>query len=167
MSDSTSQTVVPGKVVTVHYTLTDPAGAVLDSSSGLPPMDYLHGAGNIVPGLEKAMTGRRTGEKFDVVVHAAEGYGERTGPGPQPVPRSAFPTDAEIEVGVQFVAEEPGGDPVAFWVTKVERDTVHVDRNHPLAGVDLRFAIEIVAIRDATAEERRHGHPHGPGGHHH
>ncbi len=167
MADSETQTVASGKVVSMHYTLTNTAGEVLDSSSGHAPMDYLHGAGNIVPGLERALAGRAPGETFDVVVPAAEGYGERTGPGPQPVPRSAFPKKAHIEVGMQFMAEEPGGDPIPLWVTAVEHDTVHVDRNHPLAGVDLRFNIQVIAVRDATADERTHGHPHGPDGHDH
>ncbi len=167
VADPNTQTVASGKVVSVHYTLTNDAGEVLDTSSGHPPMDYLHGAGNIVPGLEQALSGRKPGDRFDVVVAAADGYGERMGPGPQPVPRSAFPKGAEIEVGTQFMAEEPGGEPVPLWVTKVEPNTIHVDQNHPLAGVDLRFNVEIVAIRDATAEEQQHGHPHGPGDHHH
>ena len=167
VAESTTATVASGKVVSVHYTLTNVQGEVLDSSAGHEPMDYLHGAGNIVPGLERQLTGRAAGDRFDVVVAAKDGYGERVGPGPQPVPRSAFPKGAHIEVGTQFMAEEPGKDPVPLWVTKVEPNTIHVDQNHPLAGEELRFAIEIVAIRDATAEERKHGHPHGPGGHHH
>ena len=167
VADSTTATVASGKVVAVHYTLTNVKGEVLDSSAGNDPMDYLHGAGNIVPGLERQLTGRAAGDRFDVVVAAKDGYGERVGPGPQPVPRSAFPKGAHIEVGTQFMAEEPGKDPVPLWVTKVEPNTIHVDQNHPLAGEELRFAIEIVAIRDASAEERKHGHPHGPGGHHH
>jgi FKBP-type peptidyl-prolyl cis-trans isomerase SlyD len=167
VADTTAPTVGPGKVVTVHYTLTNVKGEVLDSSSGNEPLDYLHGAGNIVPGLERGMLGHAAGDRFDVVVAPKDGYGERTGPGPQPVPRSAFPKGAHIEIGTQFMAEEPGKEPVPLWVTGVEANTIHVDQNHPLAGEELRFAIEIVSIRDATAEERQHGQPHGPGGHHH
>jgi FKBP-type peptidyl-prolyl cis-trans isomerase SlyD len=167
VADTNAPTVGPGKVVTVHYTLTNARGDVLDTSSGHEPLDYLHGAGNIVRGLERAMADHAVGDRFDVVVAPKDGYGERTGPGPQAVPRSAFPKGAHIEVGTQFMAEEPGKDPVPLWVTKVEPNTIHVDQNHPLAGEELRFAIEVVSLRDATDDERTHGHPHGPHGHHH
>jgi len=160
-------TIADGKVVSFHYTLTNDDGEVLDSSSGRGPMPYLHGASNIVPGLEKQMTGKAVGATFDAVVPPAEGYGERGGPEPQPVPRSAFPSDMPLDKGTPLQAQSPDGQVMMLFIDRVEGDTVFVDHNHPLAGVTLNFAVEVVEIRDATADEKAHGHPHGPGGHHH
>jgi FKBP-type peptidyl-prolyl cis-trans isomerase SlyD len=165
--EETMSTAAQGKVVSFHYTLTDDDGEVLDSSRGAEPLDYLHGHGGIVPGLEQAMAGRKVGEAFKVEVAAKDGYGEPEGPGPQKVPRKAFPDDVEIEVGMQFFAPGPGGQPIPIWVTDVLSDHVEIDMNHPLAGETLHFDVEIVEIRDASAEELSHGHPHGPDGHHH
>jgi FKBP-type peptidyl-prolyl cis-trans isomerase SlyD len=155
-----------GKVVSIHYTLKDDDGEVVDSSSGGEPLDYLHGAGNIVPGLEAAMIGRAIGDKFKVTVAPADGYGEVVGE-PRPVPRSAFPPDADLEEGMQFFVRGPDGEPHPVWVAGISGDQVLIDANHPLAGENLNFEIEIVAIRDATKDEVEHGHPHGPDGHHH
>jgi FKBP-type peptidyl-prolyl cis-trans isomerase SlyD len=154
-----------GKVVTLKYTLTGQNGEVLDDS-GAEGMDYLHGAENIVPGLENQLEGRRVGDKVKAVVPPAEGYGERTGE-PQKVPRSSFPDDVEIEVGMEFLAEGPSGDPMPVWVVGVNPKTIEIDRNHPLAGRTLTFDVEILAIRAATKDEIAHGHPHSPGGHDH
>lgn len=152
------------KVVTIHYTLRNDAGEELDSSAGEEPMAYLHGAENIVPGLERALAGKAAGDVVDVVIEAKDGYGERQGPEPQPIARSSFPPD--VQEGMQFVAEgEDGLFPL--WVSRIEGDKVFVDTNHPLAGERLHFHVEVVGMRDATDEELSHGHPHGPGGHHH
>lgn len=155
-----------GTVVGIHYTLTDASGQVLDSSAGREPLLYLHGGGNIVPGLERQLAGRRVGDQFEAVVAAAEGYGERRGGPPQPVPRDAFPEDAELYEGLAVGAEGPNGEMIPLWITRVEADRVWLDRNHPLAGMELRFAVEVMSIREATENEVAHGHPHGPGGHH-
>jgi FKBP-type peptidyl-prolyl cis-trans isomerase SlyD len=160
-------TVTDGKVVFFHYTLTDPAGAVIDSSVGREPMPYLHGAGNIVSGLERQLTGLAVGAKVQALVPAAEGYGERGGPPPQAVPKAAFPKGMPLEKGVPVRAESPDGEVLTLFIDRVEGDDVYLDQNHPLAGVDLSFAVEITGVRDATAEEMAHGHPHAPGGHHH
>jgi len=161
-------TIAAGMVVQFHYTLTDPDGNELDSSSGGEPLTYLHGADNIVSGLERQLAGRAVGDAFEAVVPAREGYGERQGPGPQPLPASTFPEGVDVMPGMHFIAtDEDSGNDVLLWVMKVEDDQVWVDVNHPLAGVELRFAVEVVGIRDATEEEVAHGHPHGPGGHHH
>jgi len=161
-----SQAIVgPGKVVTIHYTLTDDAGKELDRS-GDEPMDYLHGAENVVLGLEKQLEGRAVGDKLRAVVKPEEGYGKRL-PGSQTLPLAAFPDDAEIEVGTQFAAEGEDGEPVPVWVVSVSPTEVEIDRNHPLAGVTLTFDVEVLAVRDATKDELAHGHPHGPDGHHH
>ena len=166
-SPGMTATAADGKVVSIHYTLKDDDGEVVDSSSGGEPLEYLHGAGNIVPGLEAAMKGKTIGDKFNVKVPPADGYGEVVGNGPRPVPRSAFPDDVEIEEGMQFFVRGPDGEPFPVWVAEVSDEQVLIDANHPLAGENLNFEVEVVGIRDATEEEVEHGHPHGPEGHHH
>ncbi|MBS3958027.1 MAG: peptidylprolyl isomerase [Xanthomonadaceae bacterium] len=153
-------------VASFHYTLTSPEGQVIDDSRGREPLPYLHGAGQIVPGLEKAMAGRVAGDRFQVVVPAAEGYGEHNPEMMQAVPRAAFPADAELAPGMQFEAQGPMG-PITVVVARVEADSVTIDANHPLAGMPLHFDIEIVEVREASVEEVLHGHVHGPGGHPH
>jgi FKBP-type peptidyl-prolyl cis-trans isomerase SlyD len=163
---SSDPTANDGKVVVFHYTLTNDAGEVLDTSRDGEPMPYLHGHDNIVIGLERGMTGRKAGESLTVVVAPEDGYGVVAGPGPQAVPRTAFPHGMAVAPGMQFGAESPDGQSMVLWVTEVGDDEVLVDTNHPLAGVTLTFDVEIVAIRDATEHEIAHGHPHGPDGHH-
>jgi FKBP-type peptidyl-prolyl cis-trans isomerase SlyD len=160
-------TATAGKVVSIHYTLTDDDGDVLDSSRDGEPLDYLHGHGGIVPGLERAVEGKAVGASLKVTVPPKDGYGEPSGPGPRKVPRDAFPEDVELEAGMQFFAPGPKGKPVPVWVTEVTPDQVEIDTNHPLAGATLHFDVEVVKIRDASKDEIAHGHPHGPGGHHH
>lgn len=153
-------------VASFHYTLTDSTGKVLDSSEGQEPLSYLHGAGNIIPGLEKALLGKTTGDKLNVAVTAAEAYGERDNTMVQELPTSMFSGVDQIEVGMEFHAETEHGLQVVT-VTAVENDTVTIDGNHPLAGVDLNFDVEVTEVRDASPEELTHGHAHGAGGHHH
>ena len=160
-------TISAGKVVALHYTLRDKAGELIDGSEENDPLFYLHGAENLVPGLESALEGHKVGDKLSVTVEPDDAYGQRQGPGPQAVPRDAFPDDAELEEGMPFCVENDEGEEVDLWISSVEADQVFVDVNHPLAGVTLCFDVEILSIRDATAEEQVHGHPHGPGGHHH
>ena len=164
---TTQAAIAGGMVVSFHYTLTNDDGDVLDSSQGSEPLMYLHGAGNIVPGLERALLGRTVGDRFKSVIAPEDGYGERQGPGPQAVPRSRFPKDAELEEGMQIFAQGPNGDAFPLWVVDVSDKEVMVDHNHPLAGVTLHFDVEVTDIRSATADEMSHGHPHGPDGHHH
>lgn len=154
------------KVVHIHYTLTDDDGEVLDSSQGSDPMAYIHGMGNIISGLENALTGRRIGDRFTVSVPPEEAYGVRDDELVQNVPKSAFQGVDEILPGMQFRAESAEGMQLVT-VIDVEDDTVILDGNHPMAGMTLNFDVEITEIRDATAEELDHGHVHGPGGHHH
>ena len=156
----------PNKVVCIHYTLRDEAGTVLDSSSGRAPLAYLHGRGNLVPGLEAALEGKSAGTSFEVEVAPEQGYGIRDERLVQIVPRTKFGDAAEITPGMQFKANGSGGARVVT-VMRVERDLVTVDANHPLAGKTLYFQVEITEIRRATREELTHGHVHGPGGHHH
>ena len=152
-------------VASFHYTLTNDSGEVLDSSEGRQPLSYLHGAGNIVRGLESALSGRSTGERFDVTVRPADGYGERVDQLVQVVPREAFKGIEQLEPGMRFQAQtQQGALPVV--VTKIEGDQVTVDGNHPLAGQTLHFAVEVTEVREASAEELEHGHVHGEGGAH-
>ncbi|MFK7987637.1 MAG: peptidylprolyl isomerase [Sandaracinaceae bacterium] len=153
------------KVVLIHYTLTDPEGEVLDSSKDGPPLPYLHGAGNLVPGLEKALGGRSIGDSFEVEVPADEGYGQRTAE-LFDIPRKQFPPDADIQPGMDFVMEDDQGQHHPLWVNAVSDEAVTVDPNHPLAGIDLHFAIEVISMREPTDDELDHGHPHGPDGTH-
>ncbi|QEM81109.1 MULTISPECIES: FKBP-type peptidyl-prolyl cis-trans isomerase [Halomonas] len=158
--------IAQNSVVAFHYTLTNDAGEVLDSSEGREPLTYLHGAGNIIPGLEKELEGKSTGDKLVAKVAPAEGYGEVQDQLVQEVPRDAFQGVDNIEAGMQFQAQTQGG-PLMVTVTKVEGDTVTVDGNHPLAGQTLNFDVEITDVREASQEEIEHGHVHGEGGHQH
>jgi FKBP-type peptidyl-prolyl cis-trans isomerase SlyD len=153
-------------VVSIHYTLTNALGETIDSSVGQDPLVYLQGAQNIIPGLENALAGKTVGDALQVTVEPAEGYGEIRDELIQEVDRSAFQGVDDIDVGMQFMAQTPWGEqPVT--VVKVEGDQITLDGNHQLAGETLNFDVEIVEVRDATAEEVEHGHVHGPGGHHH
>jgi len=154
------------KVVTLNYTLTDSDGNVIDQSND-SSFAYLHGASNIIPGLENALTGKSAGESLNVSVEPAEGYGEHDPAKTQAVPRNMFPDDAEIQVGMQFHAQGPNGETLVVTVVALEDDTVTVDGNHPLAGIQLNFAVEVMEVRDASPEELDHGHVHGAGGHDH
>ncbi len=153
-------------VASFHYTLTNDAGEVIDSSSGREPLTYLHGAGNIVPGLEKEMLGHQAGDTFNVVVSAEDGYGEPNPALTNVVPKEAFQGVDTLEVGMEFQAQTPQG-PLSVVIAKIDGDDVTVDGNHPLAGKTLHFAIEVTDVRDASLEELTHGHAHGAGGHHH
>ena len=159
--------IADGQVVTMHYTLKADDGEVLDASTPEEPMMYLHGAENIVPGLEKALTGKAVGYKSKVTVSPAEGYGEREDEEPEAIPRKAFPPDMTIEPGMTFMAEGPDHEHAPIWVVAIEGDKILVDSQHPLAGKTLHFDVEVIEIRAATKDEMDHGHPHGPDGHHH
>ena len=154
-------------VVSLTYTLTDDAGKVLDSSDGSKPMLYMHGAGNIVPGLEKALVGKAEGDALKVRVEPVEAYGEVIPNGVKTIERAAFEGVDVVEVGMAFEAQAPDGSAQHIMVTKVEGDNVTIDINHPLAGVALNFDVKIVSVRDATKEELEHGHSHEGDGHSH
>ena len=153
------------KVVAIHYTLKNDAGDVLDTSEGREPLAYLHGANNIIPGLEKALEGKAAGDKVDVSVEPAEAYGERQEQLVQEVPREAFQGVDDIQPGMQFNAQGPQG-PVLVTVVEAGEETVKIDGNHPLAGQKLHFDVEVADVRDATDDEKTHGHAHGEGGAH-
>ena len=154
-------------VVTLNYTLTDDAGKVLDSSDGSKPMMYLHGSGQIVPGLEKALVGKTEGDALKVRVEPADAYGEVIPNGMKTIERAAFEGVDVVEVGMAFEAQAPDGSAQHIMVTKVEGDNVTIDINHPLAGVALNFDVKIESVRDATKEELEHGHSHEGDGHSH
>ncbi|HEX9706972.1 MAG TPA: peptidylprolyl isomerase [Steroidobacteraceae bacterium] len=154
------------RVVMLHYTLRDEQGAVIDSSSGRGPLSYLHGKGNIIPGLEQALAGKSAGDKLDVEVAPEQGYGRRDERLLQIVPRNKFAEVSELTPGMQVRASGPQGARLVT-VVRVERDFVTVDGNHPLAGRTLQFSVEVAEVRKATHEEVSHGHVHGPGGHGH
>ncbi|MBL1141529.1 MAG: peptidylprolyl isomerase [Proteobacteria bacterium] len=154
------------KVATINYTLKNKDGEVMDESSD-GSFAYLHGARNIIPGLENALEGKEAGDKTNVVIEPKDAYGERSLEQIQRVPLSMFPDDAEIKEGMQFEAASPEGAPVLVTVTAIDGGEVVVDGNHPMAGIELHFDVELVEVRDASEEELEHGHVHGPNGHHH
>ncbi len=147
-------------VVTIHYTLTDDEGNVIDTSSDAEPLPYLHGADNIIPGLESALAGKREGDALQVRVSPADGYGEIIPELIQVVDRSAFQGVEAIEPGMNFQAQDPSGNTRNIVVKDVSDDSVTVDGNHPLAGVTLNFDVNVVGVREATPEEIEHGHVH-------
>jgi FKBP-type peptidyl-prolyl cis-trans isomerase SlyD len=155
------------KVVTIDYTLTDNQNAVLDSSEGGEPLAYIHGIGNLIPGLENALEGKAAGDAFRVAIQPDQAYGERRENLVQTLPRQHFDGVDNLEVGMQFQASTQDGDTQIVTVVAIQGDQVTVDGNHPLAGQTLNFEVLVVEVRDATAEELEHGHVHGPGGHHH
>jgi FKBP-type peptidyl-prolyl cis-trans isomerase SlyD len=154
------------KVVLIHYTLTNDEGKVIDSSSGGDPLAYIHGHGNLIPGLERELEGKPAGTKLSVKIAPADGYGERDDGLVQRVPRRQF-GGASVATGMQFQAQTSSGEARVATVVGVVGDMVTVDMNHPLAGETLNFEVEITEIREASQEELEHGHVHGPGGHHH
>lgn len=158
--------VMQDKVVSLHYTLRGDDGHTIDSSAGGEPLAYVHGNGGLLPALEKELEGCAAGDKLAVRLAAKEGYGERDEALVQVLPRKTLATIGKLKVGTQFHAQVPGGARV-MTITAVEKENVTVDGNHPLAGRNLSFEVEVVEVRDATAEELAHGHVHGPGGHHH
>lgn len=154
------------KVVSLNYTVKDNDGQVIDTSEGQEPLVYLHGASNIIPGLETALKGKAPGDEFEVTVPPEEGYGEYKAEMVQVVPMSAFEGVDKVEPGMVFNAQTQGG-PLQLMVTNVDGDDVTVDPNHPLAGKVLHFNGKVEDVRDASPEELAHGHVHGAGGHHH
>ena len=148
-----------GMVVRLRYTMKAIDGRILDRSDD-DGETYLHGAGAIVAGLERALAGTRAGDEVSVLVRPEEGYGVRQpSPGPQPVPRATFPEGASLKPGVSFEAETPDGKPVTLYITRVETQAVYVDINHPFAGMSLLYDVEILAVRAATAAEMKNQAP--------
>ena len=156
--------VTDGQVVSMEYTLRVD-GKVVDSSAGGDPLDYLHGVGNIIPGLEREMDGMAVGESKNVIVSAADGYGEVDEEAFMEAPRNEFPKDMPITPGVEMELTGPEDQPMYARIESVEGETVLLNMNHPLAGKELHFDVKVVGLREATNEEMEHGHAHD--GHHH
>ena len=152
-------------VVRFHYTVSEVGQESLESSKDREPLAILYGHGNIIPGLETAMLDREAGESFGVDVAAADAYGEKRDGLGQRVPKKHFGAQ-KLEPGMQVVLQTNFG-PRAVTIEKIGLTAVDVDLNHPMAGKDLHFDVEIVDVREASAEELEHGHVHGDGGHHH
>ncbi|MDC0714624.1 peptidylprolyl isomerase [Stigmatella sp. ncwal1] len=155
------------RIVALEYKLHLGDGEVIDESEPGQPLSYLHGGGQIVPGLEGALEGMGVGDAKKVVVNPAQGYGEHESAGLQEVPRSMFPPDSELRPGMRLAAQTDGGEVIPIGIREVKGDTVLVDLNHPLAGKTLHFDVTVRDIREATEEELSHGHAHGPDGHEH
>jgi FKBP-type peptidyl-prolyl cis-trans isomerase SlyD len=160
-------TISQHKVVTIHYKVINiDNDELIDSSEDSDPMTYLHGARNIIPGLEQALEGKLVGDELEVTVEPGDAYGEYSDDRVQIVPKQAFQDMETIEPGMMVTAQSDDGQ-INLLVTEVDEATVTVDANHPLAGKSLKFSVKIEAVRDASEEELAHGHVHGPDGHHH
>lgn len=155
------------RIVALEYKLHLGDGEVIDESEPGQPLSYLHGGGQIVPGLEGALEGMGVGDAKKVVVSPAQGYGEHESAGLQEVPRAMFPPDAELRPGMRLAAQTDGGEVIPIGIREVKGETVLVDLNHPLAGKTLHFDVTVRDVRAATEEELSHGHAHGPDGHDH
>jgi FKBP-type peptidyl-prolyl cis-trans isomerase SlyD len=155
----------PQKVVSLEYKLKDDSGKVLDSSKAGEPLRYLHGAGTLVPGLEKALEGRRAGDHFEVTLTPAEAYGERNERLVRNIPVRKL-RHKQPQVGARYPVETEEGTRIVL-VIALRGDYATVDGNHPLVGMTLHFEITVLEVREATSEELSHGHVHGAGGHHH
>jgi len=155
------------KVVTMNFTLTDETGNVLDSTDSGGPFSYISGKGMVLPKLEEAVSGMIIGTKKQLKLEAKDGYGEYNDDAVQAVRKENFPEDFVLEAGMEYMASNPDGVQMPFIITNVEEETITVDFNHPLAGKNLNFDLELLDVREATPEELSHGHVHGADGHHH
>jgi FKBP-type peptidyl-prolyl cis-trans isomerase SlyD len=151
-----------GRVVTLAYTL-KVDGKVVDTSEGPDgePIQFIQGSGQIIPGLEKALYGLSVGDHKEVEVPPEEGYGERDPEAHTEMDRSEFPKNVPLKPGVELQLTDEGGQVFEARIESVEGETVHLDFNHPLAGKTLNFAVQVVALRDASPSELEHGHVHG------
>lgn len=154
------------KVVSIDYTLTDSKGEVLDSSSKGQPLQFIQGAGHLIPGLEAVLEGKKTGDALKAEIPAKDAYGARDESLMQTIPKDNFEDIPDLKIGMELEAESDDGVRV-ITVVAIDGENVTVDGNHPLAGMDLSFDVTIVGVREATTDELGHGHVHGPGGHHH
>ncbi len=159
--------IINNQVVIFTYTLTDDGGNVVDQATKEQPFSFISGNNQILPKLEESLGEMLIGSKKTIALEAKDAYGEYKDEAVQVVKRSEFPADTQIEEGMSFVADTPDGRQLPFTVKQIEGDDITLDFNHPLAGRNLTFDVELVDKRDATQEELSHGHAHGPDGHHH
>lgn len=160
-------TIQEKSVVAIQYELKNDKGEVLDASQPGDPLYYLHGAQNIIPGLEKELLGKKAGDKLEVSVKPSEGYGEFQNDLIQTVPKEIFADIDDLQEGMELQAQEEDGTLRFFTVKEVKGEEVIIDSNHPLAGEKLHFKVEVEEVREATSEELEHGHVHSPGHNHH
>ncbi|MBX3706690.1 MAG: peptidylprolyl isomerase [Pseudomonadales bacterium] len=154
------------RVVQLHYTIRDEDGAAVEQSHADEPLAILHGHGNVLPAIEQALVGRHAGDRLEVTLAPADAFGERRPDWTQRVSKKYVPNAARLRPGMSIRLQTDQG-PRPVTVVKVGGKVVDVDLNHPLAGRTLTFAIEVIGVREASAEELEHRHVHGPGGHHH
>ncbi|HIM58004.1 MAG TPA: peptidylprolyl isomerase [Gammaproteobacteria bacterium] len=153
-------TVKKDAVVEMHYTLKNDAGDVIDSSEGKEPMPFMHGRGHIISGLEKAVEGMKVGESCDVSLAPADAYGAYDKEAIQEIPMEALKGIDKLEVGMDLQSQDQQGNPVTVNVVKINKESITIDANHPLAGETLHFNLRIESVREATKEELDHGHVH-------
>jgi len=150
-------------VVSIHYTLKDDDGQVMDTSEGREPLAYLHGENNLIPGLESELQGKTTGAKFQATIEPKDAYGEINDEFIQTINKQMFQGVDDIQPGMTFIAQGEGGQQRQVRVVEVEGDDVTIDANHPMAGKTLHFDVEVVEVREATPQEVEHGHVHAHG----
>ena len=155
------------RAVALEYELTVDGGIVVDKSDSGEPLWYLHGVGNLIPGLESALVGMKTGDAKTVVVPAEAGYGDYQEDRVHKVPKEQFGPDTTFEIGDRVAAQDPDGGSLPARISGVDPKEVTLDFNHELAGKELTFKVKVAEVREASKEELQHGHVHGPGGHHH
>ena len=156
------------KVVEIEYEIKSGTGELIDSSKDHEEnLTYIHGIGNLIPGLENALTGMGVGEEKKVSIKAADAFGKREDDLIQTAKRSDFPEDTELKVGEAFYTYDNKGQAISFTIKSINGEDITIDYNHPLAGIDIEAWVKVVDIRDATEEEIAHGHVHGEEGHEH
>jgi len=155
--------ITSNKVAIIHYAVSDSEDTLIDSSYDHTPLAVIHGTGYLIPGLESALEGHEAGDKFTATVSPEDGYGERHDDYVQTVPKEMFADIEDLEVGAQLRATTDDGEQTVIVVDMTD-DTITVDGNHPLSGIELKFEVEVIEVRDATADELEHGHVHGEGG---
>jgi len=159
--------IAPNLVATIQYTLKDDKGTLIESSVGGEPLAYIHGVGNLIPGLEDKLEGKVKGDKLNVTVKPDDAYGERDETLIEIVEKAEFDDGEEITEGKEFQYDDEDGNIFHVRIVKIDGDKVTVDGNHPLAGKTLNFDVEVLGVRAATDDELEHGHVHGEHGHHH
>jgi len=159
--------IASNKVATLHYTLKDDKGALIESSVGNEPLTYIHGIGNLIPGLESQLEGKQAGDKISVVVKPADAYGEHDAELIEEVDRAEFDDGEDLDVGKEFQYDDEDGNVFHVRIVTLSDTKVTIDGNHPLAGKTLAFEVEVLEVRAASKEELEHGHVHGEHGHHH
>jgi FKBP-type peptidyl-prolyl cis-trans isomerase SlyD len=155
------------KVITLNYTLKDNEGNIIQTTSNGETFQFLSGNQQILPKLEFEIENMIIGSKKNVKIPTNEAYGEYSEKAVQQVNKNNFPKDIDLQVGMEFITNSPEGHQMPFVIANIQNEEVTIDFNHPLAGKDLEFDVELIDVREATVEEMQHGHVHGPGGHHH